>query len=38
MSSALLQRVIEIAELPDQRANGFDSILLVSARSRRASA
>ena len=25
-------RVIEVAELPDQRANGFESILLVSAR------
>lgn len=33
-----LERVIEIVELPDQRLNGFESILLVSARARRADA
>ena len=31
-------RVIEIAELPDQRPNGFESILLVSARAGHAGA
>jgi hypothetical protein len=32
------ERRIEIVEVPDQRANGFESILLVSARARRGGA